>query len=212
MTKKLTAPAARRAALALALPLAGALLLAGCTNDDIIQSSGSAPVGSGSSTQAGAPAPGTANAPSGSDNLGVLTTAATTALAAVSGSKLLSIDQELGGTAWEIHVATGDGSEQEVRTDAAGSRVTAGPSREIEDRNDVAENARLLSQDRVGYAKAATTLTDTVKGAVTELGLDDDLGKAVWEGTVVDGAGTRHDIRLDAASGAVLSNTVDVED
>jgi uncharacterized membrane protein YkoI len=87
--------------------------------------------------------------------------------------------------------------------------VTAGPSKEFDDAADKAENVRLTGDAKIGHNDAAVAMTEAVKGSISELGLDDHLGKTVWEGTVVDSAGTKHDIRLDAASGAVVSNVVD---
>ena len=51
-----------------------------------------------------------------------------------------------------------------------------------------------------------------VSGTITELGLDDHLGKVVWEGDVRDPSGTKHSVRIDAGSGDVVTDRVDTDD
>ncbi|ROQ40721.1 hypothetical protein EDF46_0081 [Frondihabitans sp. PhB188] len=199
-------------ALAVALPLVGALALAGCSTSTADQGAGS---GSSPTTAASAPATTSSPAPgatSSASDAGALTTAAKTALAAVSGGSILSIEQEAGATSWEILVATSDGAEQEVHTGADGTSITAGPAKKPTDAEDLAENKAFVAASGIGYAKAASTMTATVAGTVVELGLDDHLGKTVWEGDVVDAAGAKHSIRLDSSTGAVVTNTVDSDD
>lgn len=198
-------------ALAVALPLVGVLSLAGCSTSTADQGAGS---GSSPATATSAPATTTsptAGATPGVSDAGALTTAAKTALAAVSGSRILSIEQEAGATSWEILVATSDGAEQEIHTNADGTSITAGPAKKSTDAEDLAENKAFLASSGIGYATAASKITATVAGTVTELGLDDHLGKTVWEGDVVDSSGTKHSIRLDSGSGAVVTNTIDTD-
>ena len=213
ITKKALTPA-----LALTLPLVAALGLAGCSSTagsrDAASTaaptaSTSAPTAASASASASA-VPG--STPSGSSGTGSLIAAARTATAAVSGSQVLSIEQEAGGTSWEVLVATTDGEEQEVHTTADGSSVTSGPTRETSDQADRTENTAFLAADRIGYQKAARSMTDRVSGTVTELGLDDHRGTTVWEGDVLDSAGTKHSIRLDASTGAVITSAVDSDD
>ncbi|RII95759.1 PepSY domain-containing protein, partial [Clavibacter michiganensis] len=140
---------------------------------------------------------------------GALAAAVATAIAAVPGSALLSVDQEAGGTSWEVVVAEQDGREHEVHTAVDGSAVTAGPVAETADADDVAENQALLQGARTAYADAASAMTGAVAGTVTELGLDEDGGRILWEGDVVDASGITHGVRVDAGSGEVVDQSVD---
>jgi len=204
MTTHTTSTTARRAALALALPLLGGLALAGCSaGSEPASAPASAPSAASSAPTAGAD--GGAQAPAD----GALAAAVETAIAAVPGSALLSVDQEAGGTSWEVVVAEQDGREHEVHTGADGSSVTAGPVADTADADDLAENQALLQGARVAYADAASTMTAAVAGTITELGLDEDRGAIVWEGDVVDASGVTHGVRVDAGSGEVVGRSVD---
>lgn len=209
-TKKTTT---RRIALLTALPLVGALALAGCSSDDddrddVAAPAASAPAAAATEGGTGASAPASGSA-AGND---ALTAAAGTARKAVGSGTVTSIEQEAGGTSWEVLVVTSDGNEQEVHVDADGQRTTAGPTKETSDAEDVTEAKRFVGAADLSVAQAASTLTKTVSGTVTELGLDDHAGAVVWEGDVLDGSGTKHSIRIDAGSGEVVTNTVDTED
>lgn len=207
-----TKTTARRIALLSALPLVGALALAGCAGDDDRDDT-AAPAASAPSVTAtdgstsGSTGSGTDAA--GNDALGA---AAETAREAVGSGTVTSIEQEAGGTSWEVLVVTSDGNEQEVHVAADGERATAGPTKETSDAEDVAENQRFVDAADLSVAQAASTLVETVPGTVTELGLDDHAGTVVWEGDVRDDAGTKHSIRIDAGSGEVVTNTVDTDD
>lgn len=207
-----TKTTARRIALLSALPLVGALALAGCAGDDDRDDT-AAPAASAPSVTAtdgstsGSTGSGTDAA--GNDALGA---AAETAREAVGSGTVTSIEQEAGGTSWEVLVVTADGNEQEVHVAADGERATAGPTKETSDAEDVAENQRFVDAADLSVAQAASTLVETVPGTVTELGLDDHAGTVVWEGDVRDDAGTKHSIRIDAGSGKVVTNTVDADD
>ncbi|RIJ51754.1 hypothetical protein DZG00_07665 [Clavibacter lycopersici] len=205
MTTHTASTTVRRAALALALPLIGGLALAGCSEP--VTAPASAP-GAGSSAASAAPTAGSdAAAQLPAD--GALDAAVATAVAAVPGSALLSVDQEAGGTSWEVVVAEQDGREHEVHTGADGSAVTAGPVADADDADDLADNAALLQGATVGHEDAAAAMTDTVSGTVTELALDEDGGRILWEGDVVDSSGVTHSVRVDAGSGDVVGQSVD---
>lgn len=203
----------RRTALLAAIPLVGALALAGCASDDDGRDDAPAAAASGpsvstdASTGAGAT---TGTSAAAADD--ALAAAAATARDAVGSGTVTSIEQEAGGTSWEVLVVTSDGNEQEVHVAADGERTTAGPTKETSDADDVAENRRFVDAADLTVEQAASTLTDTVAGTVTELGLDDHAGTVVWEGDVLDGSGTKHSVRIDAGSGKVVTNTVDTDD
>lgn len=196
----------RRTALLAALPLVGALALAGCASDDD-RDDATVPAASGPSVSA--TDGGTAATTAGNE---ALEAAATTARDAVGSGTVVSIEQEAGGTSWEVVVVTADGNEQEVHVAADGKRTTAGPTKETTDAGDVAENQRFVDAADLSVTQAASALTDTVAGTVTELGLDDHAGAVVWEGDVRDASGTKHSVRIDAGSGKLVTNTVDTDD
>lgn len=204
-TKQTTA---RRIALVTALPLVGALALAGCATDDdrddVAAPAASAPSASATEGSAGA---GTAAADGKS-----LAAAAATAREAVGSGTVTSIEQEAGGTSWEVLVVTAGGDEHEVHVAADGERTTAGPTKETADAEDRTENERFVGAAVLSVSEAASRLTRAVAGTVTELGLDDHAGAVVWEGDVTDASGTTHSIRIDAGSGEVVSDTVDTDD
>lgn len=206
-----TKTTARRIALLTALPLVGALALAGCSSDDDDRDDVAAPAASAPAASAPSVASdgSSAAATAGND---ALPTAAATARKAVGSGTVTAIEQEAGGTSWEVLVVTADGREQEVHVDADGRRTTAGPTKETSDAYDVAEAKRFVGAADLSVAQAASALTKAVSGTVTELGLDDHAGAVVWEGDVLDASGTKHSIRIDAGSGEVVTNTVDTDD
>jgi hypothetical protein len=193
---------ARRIALVAALPVIGVLALAGCSSNDTTAATGSA--STSVSTPASSSSPGTA-AGSG------LVAAGRSALDAVGTGTVIAVEQEAGGSSWEVRVAGADGAEQEVHTDAAGTSVTAGPTATSSDPDDLAENTRFVDAASLSWSEAASAMTGTVAGTVTELGLDDHAGAVVWEGDVVDAGNTTHSIRIDARTGDVVTNTVDTD-
>lgn len=203
-TKQTTA---RRIALVTALPLVGALALAGCATDDD-RDDVAAPAASAPSVSATQGSAGTGTAADGKS----LAAAAATAREAVGSGTVTSIEQEAGGTSWEVLVVTAGGDEQEVHVAADGERTTAGPTKETADAEDRTENERLVGAADLSVSEAASRLTRAVAGTVTELGLDDHAGAVVWEGDVTDASGTTHSIRIDAGSGEVVANTVDTDD
>lgn len=202
-TKQTTA---RRIALVAALPLVGALALAGCATDDD-RDDVAAPAASAPSVSATQGSAGTAAADGKS-----LAAAAATAREAVGSGTVTSIEQEAGGTSWEVLVVTAGGDEHEVHVAADGDRTTAGPTKETADAEDRTENERFVGAADLSVSEAASRLTRAVAGTVTELGLDDHAGAVVWEGDVTDASGTTHSIRIDAGSGEVVANTVDTDD
>ncbi|GAA1492944.1 PepSY domain-containing protein [Curtobacterium herbarum] len=211
-----TKTTARRIALITALPLVGALALTGCSSDDddrddVAAPAASAPAASTPAASAPSVASGDGSAATAAGN-DALPTAAATARKAVGSGTVTSIEQEAGGTSWEVLVVTSDGTEQEVHVDVDGRRTTAGPTKETSDADDVAEAKRFVAAADLSVAQAASALTKTVSGTVTELALDDHAGAVVWEGEVRDASGTKHSIRIDAGSGEVVTNTVDTDD
>ncbi|MCK2218040.1 PepSY domain-containing protein [Actinomadura sp. ATCC 31491] len=156
----------------------------------------------------GAPAgtsPGTSS-PSPGVGAGDLKRAAQAALAAVPGSTLVSIELEENGTRWEAHVIDRDGTEHQM--DISGSKIVAGPSLEDDDAEDKAEHRKLADAVKVDYAQALDKVAATVpEGRITELNLDTEHGKPVWEADVVVPNGTKHEVAVDAVTGAATTTS-----
>ncbi|WJY00365.1 PepSY domain-containing protein [Curtobacterium sp. 458] len=213
---------ARRTALVAAVPLALVLALAGCSTGSTGSSDTGSGSGSGSGSSSNSDGSGTgssataerSSAPSGSATAdgSALRAAVSTARDAVASGTVIAVEQEAGGSSWEVTVVDRDGGEHAVHTDAAGSRVTAGPTADATDADDVAENRRFVDAADLDVTEAAAKVVDVAPGTVTELGLDDHRGAVVWEADVRGSDGTKHSVRIDAGSGAVVTNTVDTDD
>ncbi|TPW77437.1 PepSY domain-containing protein [Schumannella soli] len=184
--------------------LAAGLLLAGCSTPASTGGSGSgssAPAGSSSAT-------GTTG--SAGASAGELRDLGKTALASVGAGTLVSIEQEDDGT-WEALVVGADGAETELRL--ADGAVVGTPSAKPADAEDQAENARYLGAAKLDFTEAATKIVSAQAGSIRELNLDDHAGAVVWEADVIDDTGAKHSVRIDAASGAVVSaSTGDSDD
>ncbi|MBT1543682.1 PepSY domain-containing protein [Curtobacterium aurantiacum] len=209
-------PSARRIAAFAALPIAAALALTGCASDDSDDDTGSA--GSGSvgssatgSSSSGSTTSGSSSAASAGSNKALLAAVAT-ARGEVGSGTVISVEQEQGTSAYEVLVVTKDGTEHEVHTNADGTAVTGTPQTEAADADDQAEHERFVDAADLSVKQAVDAFADLHAGTVTELGLDDHVGKVVWEGDVLDSSGTKHSVRIDAGSGDVVTDRVDTDD
>ncbi|MDT0202941.1 PepSY domain-containing protein [Nocardioides sp. AE5] len=215
----------RRSMRALAVAATAGLVLAlpACSSDDEAGPSGSTPTAPGSSaaadpTGASPTDPGS----TGSDDTTAgelaeepaadataLVTAGRTAEAAVDGSTLSSIEAERDGT-WEIDVVDADGTRFEVIVSADGTTVVSGPREERDSADDKAEHRAEVQGATVDFEAAASALLEEFPGGqVTELSLDTEDGRVIWEADVIDSSGQRHEVDLDAGTGKVLSSELD---
>ncbi|WP_052424214.1 PepSY domain-containing protein [Nonomuraea candida] len=165
-------------------------------------------IGTPTATLPGSPTdspPGGATGTPGRPGAGDLKQAAQAALAAVPGSTLISIETEEGGTRWEVQVVGKDGTEHQMDVEAG--KVVTGPTTEEEDAADKTKHRERVAAAKLDYAKAADAIAAAVpEGRVTELNLDTEQGKTVWEADVVTPDGTKHEVAVDAATGAVTRN------
>ncbi len=133
-------------------------------------------------------------------NAKVFEHAGRTALAAVPGSSLVSIEENSAGS-WVVDLINADGVAVEVGISPDGDRVIAGPSvtGEPTPGTDVAE---------LDYTAATgVVLTEVPGGRITDLQLVVEKGGTyVWEADVVDASGARRAVDVDAVSGRVLQN------
>ncbi|MCC8908371.1 PepSY domain-containing protein [Curtobacterium sp. GD1] len=201
-----TARSTRRVAGIAALPLVASLALVGCST---AQSDGASSTTSSSSSSGSASGGATAASATSND---ALRAAVATARDAVGSGTVVSVEQEQNGTAYEVLVVTDDGTEHEVHTNEAGTAVSGSPRTETSDADDRAENERFTAAADLTVDDAVGRFEDLHAGTITELGLDDHLGKVVWEGDVRDASGTKHSVRLDAGTGKVVTDEVDTDD
>ena len=62
----------------------------------------------------------------------------------------------------------------------------------------------------VDYRQAVDAVSAAVTdGTIRELDLDTWKGRVVWEADVVDGSGTKREVKVDGTSGKVVVNEVD---
>jgi len=178
---------------ALATLFAVAIALSACTG---APDQGTSPVG-----------PSTPAAPaSGSTARGneTLMAAARTARDTVGSGTVASVDQE--ATSWEVLIVAADGTEREVHVAPDGSSVISGPTEHGTDAEDRTENMKHLADAKLDLAEAVSKIVAASPGTITELGLDDHAGVTVWEADVRDAQGVKHEVRIDAASGDVVTN------
>lgn len=213
MNARTSTSARRRLPFLVAVPVIGALALAGCTAADSDGAAGS------SASGAQAAGTGTATAASAAPNAALLAAVDTArdAVGAAGGTgggaaTVLSVEQERNGSAYEVVLVTADGTEHEVHTDATGETVDGTPRTETTDADDRAEDDRFVEAADLSVADAVSAVEDLHAGTITELGLDDHLGAVVWESEVRDTSGTTYSVRLDAGSGEVVSDAVDSDD
>lgn len=151
----------------------------------------------GSGPASTAPQPGAVNQ--------ALLNAGETAQAAVVGATVIAIETERDKTGWKVQVVSGDGTEHQVGVSADGTSVVSGPSVESETAQDKARHRSRVKAAKLDYRQAVSAVTVAVPGRVTELNLGSHIGITVWEADVTDSDNTEHTVRIDAASGGVVT-------
>lgn len=140
--------------------------------------------------------------------------AAAAALKKVRRSSLLTIETELNRTVWEVTVVKRNGTEHEMVISKSDGAFLDGPTRQIDDAEDKAENRALVRAADLDYREAVRAITEAVPDArLLELNLDlfsDRL--PAWEGDLHGEDGLRYSVTIDARSGDVLEKDVDAED
>jgi uncharacterized membrane protein YkoI len=159
--------------------------------------------GGGQAPETAAPSS-TTTEQSDADNQALLR-AGETAQAAVADSTLVSM--EIGGdnSRWEVQVVTVDGTDYRVDLSADGTKVTGGPSVKDEDAEEKEKHRSRAQAAKLDYRQALSAVTRAHPGRVTELNLDSYDGTTVWEADVLDSGNTKHEVRIDAASGHIVT-------
>lgn len=193
----------RRSTFATALlagPLALALVACGGDSDEVDNDT-SSELGTSTTQTPAAPS-------SDAATRGDLLAAAQTALAAVDGSTLFSIDTETSG--WEVTVVSANGVENDVTVSVDGSAVTRGPVVDTDDdrgdeARDLAERQQLLSDARIDHVAAIEAAQGAVPGGtVTGAELDLERGTATWEVQLDEDTAAEQTVTIDALTGEVL--------
>lgn len=186
------------------------LALVGCGSGDgdgaAATTTASASAAAATSTSANA-APGAPGAtPQGTASLApgwnakVFEHAGRTAIAAVPGSTLVSIEENSDGS-WVVDLVNSDGVAIQVGVSPDGDRVIAGPSATGGQTPDTGEA-------KLDYSAATgIVLTEVPGGRITDLNLVVEKGGTyVWEADVVDASGAQRAVDVDAVTGRVLQN------
>lgn len=148
------------------------------------------------------------------------------ALAEVPGRATVS-ELELDDGEWTVDVVGDDGSRHEVDVDATTGEVV-GTERDGrdggtdvrdddgDDADDAAEDAAeaeadaaLAADAAVGQEQAEQTALGEAPGTVHRTEIEREDGRVVWDVEVDGDDGRRHDVQIDAESGAVVEHDVD---
>lgn len=140
-----------------------------------------------------------------------LVAAAATAERSVGSGRAVSVDFDENDGRYEVVVVAADLAEHEVGVNAAGDAVVTGPSAEPIARDDEAEARRHLSA-KLDLVGAVDGITRGRGGTITDVNLDEYRGPVVWEGTVVSDPRTVQQVRIDADTAAVVSDTMSDDD
>lgn len=121
---------------------------------------------------------------------------------------VVAVEDEADGTEWDVRAVLDDGTVQELHLATDGT-VLAGPTADATDPNERSRNRARVAAASIGLAKAHKRMLAAVPGGrVSAIELDDHRQGVIWRGDVL-AKGVRHDVRIDAVSGAVVLNAAD---
>ena len=193
-------------AAAVLIVLGPVAIVGGCTDSSDDGQPGAAASGSSATDDSDASTPVPAAVSTTVDDL---VAAGRAARALIPGSIVVDLDHELPGDYWEVELLDPDGSVQEAKVSADGSRVIEGPTPQADSDADVSQLRGLLAKATVDFEAAARTIESRYPDSIiTELGLDDSGDRVVWEADVVDADGTSHEMAVGARPGEILSDGV----
>lgn len=163
------------------------------------------------------PSPTTSSSPSTSTDTSTKTLigfdkAEEAALQAAQGwVKSIDLKQKNSGTYYKVELRQSN-QEIDVRVDAyTGKILSVRKEKEDDDDDDAAAYAAASGKTLIGAAKAATAATASVKGNVTEIDLDEDDGRFIYEVEIKDGR-QKTEVGVDAFTGEVLYIDKDEDD
>lgn len=150
-------------------------------------------------------------APSDNESVRRLATAGATAVGAVDGATVISIERD--DNRWEVELADSAGDEHDVTVSADGSEVQSGPRKDEQDGDDRGKNLRRVADAKLDFAAAAEAAVGKVPDAeVDDVSLDnhrDGSGPTVWDVNLRGADGQEHDLVIDAGDGSVLEHETD---
>ncbi|GAB2627564.1 hypothetical protein GCM10027068_01920 [Prescottella soli] len=133
-------------------------------------------------------------------NAKVFEHAGRTAIAAVPGSSLVSLEENSDGS-WVVYLVDADGATITVGVSPDGDSIIAGPTADGE-RHTGSEEADLDYTAATGIV-----LAEVPDGRITDLQLVVEKGGMfVWEADVIDATGAQRAVDVDAVTGRVLQN------
>lgn len=113
----------------------------------------------------------------------------------------IELDREHSRVAWEVKLV-GRNNIHEVYVDAANGRVLAAKLKH--DSRDHGEARSRVSRTKIAFDAAVRTAEAKLPGArVVEIELDDDHGALVWELHLLSSGPTKHEVKIDAVTGAL---------
>lgn len=123
------------------------------------------------------------------------------ALGEVEGD-VLSLDREDDDSRWEVLVRASDGAGTEVWVDPTSGDV-------LDQRSENVPSEARDGAPKFTAKEAVEAATSAVAdGTVTDLDIDRERGKVVWD-VVVEANGAETDVQIDAASGEILKQELD---
>lgn len=120
-------------------------------------------------------------------------------------------DDEGGRAVWSVEVEGADGRRHEVDVDDRGAVV----GRDTEDdgtddgTDDEVSDPALVEQATVTQAEAEAIALAEVPGTVRSIHVESEDGGLQWDVEVTATDGTRHDLQVDAATGAIVEHDTD---
>lgn len=149
--------------------------------------------------------------------------AAGTALRTVPGGHIegLEVDYDGGRLVWEADVLAADGTRRELHLDTGDGRVLADqidrpePGEDGDDCNDgkpggvastLTVQATALRSAKITAAQAGRLALKEVPGAMTSVDFEYHRTAHAWEIDITADNGTEHKLKVDAASGRLISN------
>lgn len=134
--------------------------------------------------------------------------AAQKALTIHTGAKLteIELEREHGVSVWEIKMVSNEGK-WEVSVDVLTGEIVKDETKHADH---LEETLGLLAQVKVPYEQALDTMFKEVpEGSLVELEFEHHHGTPAWEGQIMAPNHQKHEILIDAVTGAILEHEID---
>lgn len=137
-----------------------------------------------------------------------LLAAGETAQSKLPDSTIIEIESEDDGSYWEVEVAFPGGFRKELEISADGKDIERGPRGFQQDGRSKKKWRKRLKEVELDYQEAYEKVIETRDGQVTELELDEEDGKLIWEADVISDD-TEYEVSISARNGKVVENEED---